>query len=111
MGEGEPFQEGKRIKVSCTDCGQTMAKPSLCHHMEISHGIFLLEIRGVEIEGGRFRDLCGVLPEDFEVGGIPGGWLFGKGKQPREASITLNLLPLEGEGGNSSGWNKTTTEV
>ena len=46
------FQERNRTRVSCAECGGIMTASSLCHHMEMSHGIFLPHTRGVDFWGG-----------------------------------------------------------
>ena len=51
-GEGATFWQRKITKVSCTECGGTMAESSLCHHMEISHGIVLPHTRREDVGGG-----------------------------------------------------------
>ena len=51
-GEGPTFQERKRSRVSCDDCGGKMADYSLQHHLDRSHGLVLPQVRGVYIGGG-----------------------------------------------------------
>ena len=54
--------------------------------------------------GVRYRrrgggDIHGVIPVGTEVGGVPGRWVTGKGKQSREAQGALNVPKLEIESG------------
>ena len=51
-GEGPIFRERKETRVSCKVCGGTMAASFLRHHMDISHGIVLPQVRGVDVGGG-----------------------------------------------------------
>ena len=51
-GEGPTFQERIRTRISCEVCGGTMAASSRIQHMEIAHGIVLLQVRGVDVGGG-----------------------------------------------------------
>ena len=48
-GEGPTFQESKRTRVSCEECGRGVAAFPLRHHMERSHGIVLPQVRGVDV--------------------------------------------------------------
>ena len=52
-GEGPTFWQRKRTRVSCEECGETKAASTLQHHMEISHGIVLPQVRRVDVRGGR----------------------------------------------------------
>ena len=52
MGEGATFREKKRIKVSCTKCGVTVAASYLERHMAWLHGICFPQTRGVNKLGG-----------------------------------------------------------
>ena len=51
-GEGPTFQESKRTRVSCEECGVKMDSSSLQHHTESSHGMVLPQIMGVDVGGG-----------------------------------------------------------
>ena len=51
-GGGPTFQESKRTRVSCEECGGSMAAYSLKHHMKRSHGRVLPQVRGLEVGGG-----------------------------------------------------------
>ena len=51
-GEVPTFRERKKTRVSCDECGETMAASSLRHHMERAHGILFLQVRGVGVGGG-----------------------------------------------------------
>ena len=83
MGEGPTFQERKRTRVSCKECGGGMSDFSLRHHMERSHGIVLPQVRGRH-QRMRYGYLLGFVPADSEVSGVPCGVMPGKGKEPRE---------------------------
>ena len=65
--------------------------------------------QGGRHRGRRFGDLHGVLSADPEVGGMPGGRMSGKGKNPRETAGALNVSTLEGEGGHFTGDTGTAT--
>ena len=52
MREGATFRYQKKINLSCKQCRIAMAESSLRHHMEISHKIFMQQIRGVDVGGG-----------------------------------------------------------
>ena len=54
-GEGPTFWERKRTRVSCEECGETMAASSLRHHMERAHGRVLLKVRGVGVGRGGLK--------------------------------------------------------
>ena len=45
-------QERKKTRVSCKECGDTMAASSLRHHTERAHVIVLLQVRGVDVRVG-----------------------------------------------------------
>ena len=48
-GEGPTFWERKGTRVSCEECGVTMAASSMRHHMERSHGKVLPQVMGVDV--------------------------------------------------------------
>ena len=50
-GGGPTFQERKRIRLSYELCGGTMAASSLRQHMERTHGIVFLQVRGGDVGG------------------------------------------------------------
>ena len=60
-----------------------MAAYSLRHHMEGLHGIVLPHIRGGRRRRKRSGDIQGVVPAHFEVSGMPGGGMPGKGKNSK----------------------------
>ena len=65
-----------------------MTASSLLHHMDMSHGVFLSQNKGVDVGGeggGGSGDICGIFSVDVEVGVVPRGRMYGKGEQPREA--------------------------
>ena len=51
-GEGDKFREGNKTRVSCKECGMAMAASPLRHHMEIAHGIVVLQTLGVGFDQG-----------------------------------------------------------
>ena len=61
--------------------------------------------------GRRFGDLCCVLYADPEVGGMTGGRISGKGKNPRDNAGALHILALEGRGGDCTCGKGTDTAV
>ena len=63
--------------------------------MERSHRIVLPQTRGLDSGGESFGDLCGVLSADYEVIGMFGGRMSGKGKHYRETVGALHLSTLE----------------
>ena len=48
-GEGEIFRERKINRVSCEECGSTIAASSIYHHMEISHRVVMSQTQGLGI--------------------------------------------------------------
>ena len=75
-GEGATFQERKRTRVRCVECRGTMAESSIFHHIEISHGIVLPQIRDVDIGGGGLQTYVVSFPQilnmvEFPVEGCP----------------------------------------
>ena len=51
-GEIPNFLERKRTRVSCEECGETMATSSLQHHMERTYDKLFPQLRSVDVRGG-----------------------------------------------------------
>ena len=60
-----------------------MADSSLRQHMERTHGILFLQVRGRGRRGRRTGVIQGVVPSYSKVGGLPGGGMPGQGKKTR----------------------------
>ena len=52
MGDRAPFWERKKIRVSYEKRGGKRAESSLRHHTERTHGIVLIQTRGVDVGRG-----------------------------------------------------------
>ena len=75
-GEGEIFRKMKRTRVSCSECGSTMADSSIWHHMEQSHGVIPPQTRGVDVGRGGSTTYVVSLPRilklvKYQVLGFP----------------------------------------
>ena len=51
MGKGEMFRKRKRLRISCTECGVTVAQYYLKQHMARQHGRCVPQARGVDKKG------------------------------------------------------------
>ena len=74
--EGTTFRERKRTRVSCEECGETMADSSLQNHMDRAHGKVLTKARGMDVSGGGLEvykmSFTWILKSvDFLVEGLP----------------------------------------
>ena len=56
-------------------------------------------------------DLQGVVHADYEVGGLLGGGILGKGKDPRKNEGEFYVPTLEVEGVHHAGGARTVTAV
>ena len=66
-GEGSMFREGKRIRLSCTECGMNVAALSLKKHMARLHGICVPQTRGVNKVGGLLTTYVVSLPSVLKL--------------------------------------------
>ena len=67
--------------------------------------------QGYRRRGMRLGDLKDVVTADFEVGGVPGRGIPGKGKHSRQIEGEFHLSTLEVQGGYHAGGTVTATEV
>ena len=79
--------------------------------MYILHGIVLPQIRRVDVGGRSSVDLQGVVPADFEFGGVPGRGFPCKFKHSGDIEGSFHLSTLEVEGGHHAGGDVTSTTV
>ena len=101
-GEGTTFWERKRTRVSCRECGTTMAASSLRNHMERTHGRSLAQTQEVDTGvggGGCMVSFPRVLPSVA----CPVEGLIGEGSHTGQATGALHVQALEIPSGDPAG--------
>ena len=66
-GEGATYRERKRLRVSCADCGVTVARSYLKQHMMSLHGICAPQTRGVDDKGEGSTAYVGSFPRILQL--------------------------------------------